>query len=131
MSAPPVFRALRLSDFAQDEARVLPSLLEAFNLFQREVIDCLSRGISRENTRGILREGLTFTSPASGDAQVSVFHGLPQPARFVQVNLAAADGAALSGPWSFTTTNQPNGQVLLTFQGLSASTRYNFAVSIE
>jgi len=124
-------RNLRVSDYAGEPDKALPALLEAFNLFQREVIDCLARGINRDNTQAVLRAGLSFTSPASGDAQVSVFHGLPQSARFVSVNLAAYDGSALSGPWSFTYANQQNGQVLLTFQGLDASTRYAFSVVVE
>lgn len=132
MASPPSPLNLRIEDLG-DVPEWGRMLVERLNEHASEVAAALSGGITRENLAATEKLQVTFTTKASAadTFPIKVAHGLPAPPKHVACTIARADGAAITSAWSMTSTNASEGQALVTFQGLSNSTKYRVNFTFE
>jgi hypothetical protein len=135
MATPPKPLSFRLDTLGADVPAWAQDVLEQINTFAAQVSESLTKGITRaENLRGTEKVGLTFTTKATAadTFPIPVAHGLPQnPEHVEDTKLERVDGAAITSAYSMTWRNGSEGQVLVTFQGLSNSTKYRVNMTFE
>jgi len=135
MSAPPKYRIVR-ADQMGDGGEMPGWALSAFgaiNQTLREVCNSLGKGLTRgDNMLAGSKAGLVYTTPASGANTTKVQCDMASPPKHFWVSrLERDDGTAISSAWSITWRNLAGTQVEVTFQGLTASTKYVFSCLYE
>jgi hypothetical protein len=134
MAPPPKPLNLRAEDMG-DLPEWAQNLVEQLNTFAAQVNECLSKGITRtDNLQATGKVGLVFTTKAtaSDTFPIKVAHGLPQnPEHADCTKLERADGTAVSAAYSMTWSATSEGQALISFQGLSNSTKYRVNLTFE
>lgn len=136
MATPPKPLVLTPDALGGDVPQWARALCEQLNTYAAGVSECLDGGIARGNLEGTQKVGLVFTTKATAadTFPISVKHGLSQPPRHVvctHLELADDPDGVVSAAWSMTSRNASDGQALVTFQGLSNSTKYRVSFTFE
>lgn len=119
---PPLSRPLRAEDFGDTDSAVA-ALIQAFNQFQQETINCLSGGVDNTNLARTVRSGLSFSTDTNGAASVRVKHGLSQPPSAVMLaRIQRRNGRPLAAEWGWAWEwVAQSDEVLLSFVDLPLS----------
>lgn len=134
MATPPAPLGLRIEDLG-DVPEWGRLLIERLNEQSAAVSALLSGGITRtDNLAATEKLSVTFTTKAAAadTFPIKVAHGQPTPPKHVVcTRVERTDGTAITSAWSMTSSNSSDGLTLVSFQGLSNSTKYRANFTFE
>ncbi len=132
MAPPPRIKGIARESIPGAPAWV-DNLLLMLNEFFSQVGAALTRRLTRkENLLASGKTGIRFTTPAAGIEPVPVAWDTVSRPEHVQVTkLEQANGTDIDDVWSCTWKVNQKGQILLRFQGLTASTEYFASILYE